>query len=173
MKKNLFYLILLLFVLLNCNTKVELQSQENFSDSIYSIREGKVYVRDKEVKKADVSSFEVIGSYCHTDMNDLRCFAKDKNNVYYHGIPLKNANPKEFVFLESGYSKDDSNVYYIYDNKNVVVRGADAASFEVIGVREEDSYAYAKDKNSIYYDGEPLDVDASTFDLKQFKESMD
>ncbi len=160
-------LLIFLLILQECGSKPLDQTLPN---SIYSIKSGKIYVYTKELSMADPKSFVIIGGICHADSADLKCFAKDKYNVYYNGTPLPLADPESFVFLDYGYMKDKSKVYYIYDNKNVVVEGADPSTFEIVGSEESDSYVYTKDKNYVYYDGDRLqDIDAKNFDLKKLK----
>ena len=168
-----FTFIILIFVFQNCNNKLANNQEpqiQKLPKSIYSIHDQKVYSHNKELSMADYKSFVVIGGICHTDEADLKCFAKDKNNVYYHGRPLPSADPDSFVFFGYVYMRDKTKVYYIYDNKNVVVEGADSSSFEILGTAGEGPFAYAKDKNYVYYDGERLHgVKAKNFDLKKVK----
>jgi len=122
-----------------------------------------------KIKEADYETFEVLPS------NKL--FAKDKNNVYYSGEIIKDANSASFVVFEPSLfksfvdvngrsvkqiiylSKDDENIY----QNDKVFLGFDAASFEYLG------YGYFKDKNAVYW----LVTDRKSEELFQKIENAD
>ncbi len=131
-----------------------LLSQEinpSLAESVFSIRENKIFFGDTVIPKADVNTFQVMNAICHGD-EDKHCFGKDKERVYYYSRELPNSDPNTFRFLGGGYSSDKKNVYYIMENVFQVVIGANSKTFQVVGSIGS-SYAYAKDNNFVYYDG--------------------
>lgn len=58
-----------------------------------------------KIKSVDRESFEIIDNDSYGD------YAKDKNNVYYEGIIIKNADNQSFKVLDYRYAKDKNNCY--------------------------------------------------------------
>ncbi|MDY0088894.1 MAG: DKNYY domain-containing protein [Flavobacteriaceae bacterium] len=73
-------------------------------------------------------------------------FATDKNNVYFVGGKIENAEPSSFVVLENGYSADKNNVFLDYET----VIEADPKTFKLL------DFPYAKDNKKIYCGTLPL-----------------
>lgn len=135
-------------------------------ESVFSIRDKKVFVGNTLVDKADAESFQILNALCHGD-EDKHCFGKDKNRVYYYSREIPNSDPITFKLLGEGYSSDKKNVYYIMENIFLVIKGANSKSFEVVG-SSGNGYSYAKDKNFAYYDGVQLKgSDGKSFTLIQ------
>lgn len=135
-------------------------------ESVFSVRDKKVFVGNTLVDKADAESFQILDALCHGD-EDKYCFGKDKNRVYYYSREIPNSDPTTFKLLGEGYSSDKNNVYYIMENIFLVIKGANSKSFQVLG-SSGSGYAYAKDKNFAYYDGVKLKgSDGKSFTLIQ------
>jgi DKNYY family len=66
-------------------------------------------------------------------------YAKDSEQVYFHGTLIENANSDQFQVLSNIWSKDDKYIYCCSKR----CKEADYSTFEVID-------NYAKDKNRIY-----------------------
>ena len=109
---------------------------------IYSIStNGDIYCWDKKIEGADFASFSVI---------DAEGYAKDKNHIYYLGIPLNNS-PETFNIAKR---KDDKAAYY----RDQKVEGADVETYVKLGTD------YGKDKKQGYFEGKPIKgSDGSTF----------
>ncbi|MDR3168756.1 MAG: DKNYY domain-containing protein [Candidatus Peribacteria bacterium] len=76
-------------------------------------------------------------------------YAKDKNHVYFNGLPIQGANPDTYEVLERGiFAKDDSQIFFRswYEPyaPNIPLQGVDVETFEVL------SWEYAKDKQNVY-----------------------
>lgn len=75
----------------------------NLGMSEYIKKDNAVYYfnESKKIEEADVNSFEVLG--------ETESYAKDKNNVYFWGKIIANADVKTFKIISediNGYSKD-------------------------------------------------------------------
>lgn len=99
------------------------------------------------------------------EKNDLKIladkkFARSKENIYYEGRIVEDADPDTFrvIFAEynSRYAIDKNNVYLFFDNSIYKLYSADPDSFEVV------NFPYAKDKNDAYCGILPLFVDDVT-----------
>ena len=66
-------------------------------------------------------------------------YAKDANNVFFHGLKIENANVEHFQVLGQNWSKDDKNIFKV----NRLCSEADYETFEVTD-------EYVKDKNRFY-----------------------
>ncbi len=107
--------------------------------------------------EADPTSFQIFKYY----------YAKDKNNVFYKGQIILEADQKSFEVFDSinsyqnqdilfppsyithsfnFYGKDNKNIYYGAD----IIENADQKSFKVFSI------CYAKDNQYVYYRGEIL-----------------
>ena len=111
----------------------------NLGMSEYIKKDNAVYYfnESKKIEEADVNSFEVLG--------ETESYAKDKNNVYFWGKIIANADVKTFKIISediNGYSKDKNNVYIGIQK----IEGADPKTFEKI----KDTSYYFKDKNNLY-----------------------
>lgn len=94
-------------------------------------------------------------------------YYKDNNNVYlYHLRTIKKiewANAKKFEIIDenSGYSKDENNVYYRWEK----IEWANPKTFEII----DENSIYSKDKNNVYYRSEKLEwINPNWFDLEKY-----
>lgn len=84
-------------------------------------------------------------------------FAKDKNNVYRRGRPVKGVDPDSLVILSSNYFKDKRNVWH----GSKIVSGANPLTFRVL-----DKY-HAVDDKIVWYMGKVFDknADPATFEV--------
>lgn len=138
-----------------------------------------VYFRDTRVEGADSASFRVLAYLMgpfHGDeriSNLLRpmhgkfiiqhlwsAYARDKNAVYYNGLPLRGADPDTFEILHghSGYARDKDNVFF----HDFMLDLADRDSFEVLGG------AFA-DFSLLVFSYNPSDLDIKTSSWAQDK----
>ena len=110
--------------------------------------EGVIFFTDR-IPEADLDSFEVLPT--PLEEVGIAPYAKDKNNVYYLDEVIENADPETFEVMEFvGSSFFES----MYGDESYEAMIEYAISW------------YAKDKNYIYFEGNPVDdVDASTFEL--------
>ncbi|MBB6502608.1 DKNYY domain-containing protein [Pedobacter cryoconitis] len=81
------------------------------------------YGKAFKYKTVDVNSFQL---YFPKDKFSL--YAKDKNNVYYDGDIVAQAEVNTYVPLKFGFGKDAKNVYY----KTNLLKGVDSKSFKEI-----------------------------------------
>lgn len=121
MKKVLLFVILILLV-----------GVQLFAD--YSIKNNKVYFKEKIIKGADAKTFKEINYE----------YSKDKSNVYYYGEKIDDANPETFKEI------NDAGLFYI-DKRNVFfkgqkIKGADVKTFKLLN-----NGPYSKDKNYIFF----------------------
>ena len=107
-----------------------------------------------EIKGVDTETFE-----------DVKFkYARDKNNVYFEGKIIPNADPETFETIGLGsykldeysstdvsYSKDKNSVYYLYE----IVDGADPETFEIKAFPNPQNSPYVMlygvDKGSVYF----------------------
>ena len=132
--------------------------------NMYAKDKNHVFLGDKILQGADPSSFRM--DY-DEDKKDFVYF--DKNYSYENGIKrekvlYKQENKKERISLGHIYSIDENGDVYCWDKK---IEGADFASFKVI-----DMEGYTKDKNHIYYLGNPINDSPATFDVAKRKDSQ-
>ncbi len=80
---------------------------------------------------------------------DKETYAKDKDNVYFKGGQIKNADPETFEIINHGYSKDKNYVFIDYYK----IFKADPKTFELI------KFPYSKDKSKIFCGTLPLKTD--------------
>lgn len=83
-----------------------------------------------------------------------RVFAHDKNRVFFCAelkankpcSPLPDSDPGSFEYIDKYFSKDKSNVFF----KDELVKGADAATFEIFEADDHKGLYRARDANRIY-----------------------
>lgn len=95
-----------------------------------------------------------------------REFAKDKQQVYWKD-KIQNVDHASFTIDEQGTPRDAQHVYYHYDYGDSlhIIKNADALTYETYKpIKQEWSYyAWGRDKNAIFLNGNKLDVDRGTF----------
>lgn len=108
--------------------------------------------------EADPESFKVLS----------REFAKDKQHVYWKDN-VQNVDHNSFTLDEQGTPRDAQHVYYHYDYGDSlhIIKNADAQTYEAYKpVKQEWNYfSWGRDKNSIFLNGNKLDVDRTTFNV--------
>lgn len=125
----------------------------------YSKDKNTVYIHDRIIEDADPETFEVIKEFSSDNFEYY--YGKDKNHVYLDGKILKNADPKTFQFIR----KEDYDMIYTKDNKNVFlndtpIQNAHPETFIIFP-----NTHYAKDKNFAYYFNTQIDgIDGKTFE---------
>lgn len=121
---------------------IQTQSQviEKIATHYYSIKNSSVYYANKLIEGADAHTFIILpddvppGSlYSHT-------YGKDKNRVYYMGVPINKINPETIIVLSSAIAKDDKHVIW----NGSIVDNMDAASFIIVNAY------FVRDKNHVY-----------------------
>lgn len=95
-----------------------------------------------------------------------REFAKDKQHVYWKD-KIQNVEHTSFTIDEQETPRDAQHVYYHFDYGDSlhIIKNADAQTYETYKpIKQEWSYyAWGRDKNAIFLNGNKLDVDRATF----------
>lgn len=77
----------------------------------YITRKG-IYWSDKEIRKADVDTFQIFEKEKGNDCK-FNFYAKDKNFVYYQNFVVEDADPETFKIIGvNGYQGEDKNFKY-------------------------------------------------------------
>ncbi|MDR2915946.1 MAG: DKNYY domain-containing protein [Tannerella sp.] len=156
--------------------------KEENNKMYYSYRNDWGPVSKREVEGADLKSFKILKSV----FPGGKLYAVDKNQAYWRGLVIENADVNTFKVINEYYSVDSKRIFwegkilstadpktlkvlineYALDSDSVyfqgnVLSGADSKTFTAIG------HYYAKDKNAVYDQGRVLDEisDPSTFRL--------
>ena len=74
--------------------------------------------------------------------NGNRYYSEDKNNIYYEGRKIENADVETFEIIKSYYAKDKNNVYCRIET----IEGADSDTFEIVDIDK----GLTRDKNNKY-----------------------
>lgn len=99
--------------------------------------------------QADAKSFEVLSE-------DI---AKDKNAVYFRGMPQKLVDKSSF-YVDQQIPKDRFHVYYIDQVLGFhIIEGADPKTYEPVAGHIN----WARDKDHYFYSNDPIKVDRNTF----------
>lgn len=115
--------------------------------------------RSMVIAEADEKSFIVL---------ERSQYAKDKNNVYFEGQKIEQANPNDLQFMgdeKSLYFKDNKHVFF----QNEIILNADPSTFGVI------EFPYSKDKTNIYCGTLPMMLTATevaTFKVTNTDQTM-
>lgn len=138
------------------------------------IDEGGYYAKDKNhiyyhweiLEGADPVTFSII-EFKDSNWYDDSLYAKDKNNIYYYS--------EKIIYIDVSTLSLDKKLYgwkwtiqYFQDKNNIYIRTDlgvfswfDKQTFEIL-----DLGFYEKDKNNVYYYGQPLEsVDIESFQL--------
>ncbi|MCL2327141.1 MAG: TonB family protein [Bacteroidetes bacterium] len=129
------------------------------------ILEGWDYIKDKNYVYYDGK--RIIGGADPTTFKVLECenYAVDRFGIYYRGTPLMYSLPKNYRFL------GDFCPTYVISNNRVFfqeseIKGADAATFEIVKVIVNRYFTIAKDKNHVYIDNQTFTgLDTKTFEI--------
>lgn len=130
------------------------QSEQYYHDGehVYYVQGGNFFELGKRLlEMADLETFTVLSN----------AYAKDKQQVYFSGevIPEADAQTFELLFADneqkdSIYSRDGQQVFFF----RLPVAGADAETFVNIGS------GYGVDKHQFYYDGESMSVPSASYE---------
>ncbi len=122
------------------------------ASGMYQIESGIVYYGFDMNPNPDIVNIEkkeeINGADSKT-FKEMVDYGKDKNNVYYEGKKVKNADAKTFEILGYTpqyiftavcyfYGKDEKNIYY----KGVILKEADVNTFKVSGAYEAEDKDY-------------------------------
>lgn len=111
-----------------------------------------IYLNNKKLEEIDAKTFEKMQANLIRDKNGIYKVEKDEEKNEFKIVPINaKINFKNLKSLDSGYFKDDKNIYYFDEDKFEKIEGADASSFEK--VKYSDFY---KDKNYVYYNGKKI-----------------
>ncbi|MET4083707.1 hypothetical protein ABIB40_003679 [Pedobacter sp. UYP30] len=102
--------------------------------------------------KVDVNSFQLFPPKEQRAVDDR--YSKDKNNVYYNGEIIKNADVNTYAPLGFGFGKDTKNAYY----ENKILEGVDSKSFKATNSKDTGIFMF-RDKlgNKFdYYTGKKI-----------------
>jgi hypothetical protein len=155
----------------------------NYGIEFWAIRENKVWHQGRKLTNANYETFEIFDnqnfiardqSYIYHGWSrlpkiDRDSFTKtgtywtDKNSVYFEHETslkiLKDSDAKSFRYLGGSYGADDHSAWY-YGSK---LKSCTNSSSLVVVKNNE---LYAKDDNTVYFDGKTLDgVDASQWTI--------
>ncbi|MDW7691008.1 DKNYY domain-containing protein [Flammeovirgaceae bacterium SG7u.111] len=109
-------------------------------DEDYFIFDDKVVYQNNYLEGAHAATFEVM---------DPTYYARDKNHIYYAGLPMEHVDIESFELFEYAcYAKDKNHIYA----EGKILKEADLATF---GPLNDDSLIY-KDKNHQYRGNEIL-----------------
>ncbi len=113
---------------------------------------GKVTFNEKEMAPHDVWSFEDLGDG----------FARDKDQAFFRGIAIENADGASFELLEQGYAKDQYSIFFgtsylsgesYYTQRTITLELLEGENPDDFVVLQDD---YAKGTRSAYWNGKPL-----------------
>jgi hypothetical protein len=86
-------------------------------------------------------------------------YSKDNFNVYYMGRKIDGASAMSFQALADGYAKDNWNIYFMGQK----ISGASKLSFKTLG------NGYAKDNWAVYHFGRKMEgVSPNSFSINHF-----
>ena len=139
----------------------------------YAIDKNNVYTITGKIKDADIDTFEVLDDgkiLLWYDKDEIpqysfQGYAKDKNNIYYHGYDgkpkiVKCADLKTFESMGDKYfAKDKSHIY----GNGKVIKKANTNTWRKIS--EIQNSFYSKDDSRVFYAFWEINVDYETFEL--------
>jgi len=121
---------------------------------LWKIDKDKIYHQNREIKKADIETFEVL------EQNLF--FARDRYSIYYAWNLLK-ADRDSFKALVDSYFIDKEAVYFELETSVKVLKEADSKTFLTL------EKGFAKDKNRAYYYGRVIKPCRSSESFKVIK----
>ena len=111
-----------------------------------------IYLNNKKLEEIDTKTFEKMRANLIRDKNGIYKIEEDEGKYKFKIVPINiKIDFKNLKNLDSGYFKDDKNIYYFDEDKFEKIEGADVSSFEK--VKYSDFY---KDKNYVYYNGKKI-----------------
>lgn len=146
----------------------------------YTIKNGVVYFKNKEVQGADSGTFTIFSKKVINSFGDVYLLAKDSTSIYYNGEKVSgdyDVSSLQYVdYLSQGNSafKDSRNVYLGFfsggGSSLEKIKDADPKSFVILrneceNIRNE-PVLFAKDNNHVYCGTEMLQsADPATFEI--------
>ena len=111
-----------------------------------------IYLNNKKLEEIDAKTFEKMRANLIRDKNGIYKVEKNEEKHEFKIVPINaKINFKNLKSLDSGYFKDDKNIYYFDEDKFEKIEGADASSFEKV-----EYSSFYKDKNYVYYNGKKI-----------------
>ena len=111
-----------------------------------------IYLNNKKLEEIDAKTFEKMWANLIRDKNGIYKVEKDEEKNEFKIVPINaKINFKNLKSLDSGYFKDEKNIYYFDEDKFEKIEGADASSFEKV-----EYSSFYKDKNYVYYNGKKI-----------------
>jgi hypothetical protein len=126
--------------------------------SVYAKDAKQVYYGSSVLSGADAATFQGLGDASGE-------FTKDARRVYRRGEPVEGWDAATIQLLDFSYAKDRKHAYFRLESSNapLILAGADARTFEVIGPSSK-GFGYAKDAKQVYYGAEAIPgADPATF----------
>lgn len=138
--------------------------------SVYAKDAKQVYHGASVLGGADAATFQGLGDASGE-------FTKDARRVYWRGEPVEGWDAATIQLLDFSYAKDRKHAYFRLENSSapVILAGADARTFEVIGPSSK-GFGYARDAKQVYYGAEAIPgADPATFvlDAKDTEKASD
>lgn len=116
--------------MLRSNTFDSIRQMRSIANNVLLVNEKTLITYGEKFKydKVDIASFQVYkvtdSAMAKAGFSDDR-YSKDKNNVYYEGVLIKDADVNTYKPLYYGFGKDAKNAFY----ETNLLNGVDAASF--------------------------------------------
>ena len=135
-----------------------------------------VFIRQKDSIMERTLS-EIIDIDTYTEFDQVSCFSKDKNNVYFSYVNsggsyrfiVNKADPKTFRALSDyKYGMDDKHLFY----QSKMIEGLNFSKHEILYTLDTTDFfiEYIKDDKLVFYNGDTLKgADAGTFKLMSGK----
>lgn len=140
--------------------KVDPASFESLGDG-YAKDKWTAWYLDKPFKVEDLKSLTVLNHH----------FIKDNKTAYLDRIPIAGSVGKTFELISDYYAKDSKRYYYClpFDgNFDITPITCHYESFEVM------DYQYAKDNNSVFYEGDKISkAESNSFELISYGYAKD
>ena len=155
------------------NTFVRWINAQRDENSSYAVEDKTIYFNRVAMPDVDLGSFVILNSKYAKDKNrvyssgeplpgfdpttfkildDLSRYIADKDHAYYDGEEIIDSDPVTLTYIYERYSKDRTHVFM----EAQLIKGADPDSFQVLET-PGGSFEWARDKNSVYYNGIALD----------------
>ena len=123
----------------------------------YAVDKTSVFFDSKIIKGSDGPSFSVLKNTTLAYVKNKTLYAKDKNQVYFRGQVIPQANPEMFTVFATSVNDISKDNQHVFNGLNII-EGTDPQSFELFerNVLDFDS-PYTKDKNFVYYLFKPIE----------------
>ncbi len=157
MNKNFVIYVFLTLFLFGCSGIGP--TVKNFEP--YTVVEGKAYWQKENYRLNKIIKHELHNADPVTLTNiDRNIYGKDKNYVYYYGVPVPFADPGTFEVIDRTYAKDQYSVFY----NGALIEGADPKTFQTFKASKFWASDYSRDTRQAFYQSKPIEVcDVNTF----------